>query len=170
MSTGILYSGIPSAEELAACPGIPSRERSHRGRVAAIECVQCIPCNPCTRACPFHAITISGEITNLPVLHEDLCIGCGKCVAACPGLAITLIDEHEADYGTVDFPYEYYPLPVKGQQVQAVGRDGSVLCDAEVVQVVQPDRQDGTRVVRIRVPAAYVRQVKSIRRLTGTEV
>ena len=170
MKTGILYSGIPAEEELAACPGIPSRERAGRGRTAVIECVQCIPCNPCVTACPFHAISMPGGITGLPVLDEDRCTGCGRCVGVCPGLAITLVDAHEKEFGTVDFPYEYYPFPEKGQEVEAVGRDGRTLCAAEVLQVVQPDKEDGTRVVRVRVPSEFVWQVKSIRRLKRAEV
>ena len=41
---GIIYTGVPSKEELAAAPGVPSRERMEKGRVACIECVQEIPC------------------------------------------------------------------------------------------------------------------------------
>ena len=40
MNKGVMYTGIPSPEELAACPGVPSEERMAKGRVAVIECVQ----------------------------------------------------------------------------------------------------------------------------------
>ena len=163
---GVAYTGIPSPEELAGCPGLPTPERRARGRVAVIECVQCIPCNPCTTACPFHAITIQGDITGLPHLNSELCTGCGRCVACCPGLAITLVDETYSDgEGTVDFPYEYWPLPAEGDAVDAVGRDGGVVCGGRVVRVLRPDAKDGTRVIRIAVPKEYLSQVKSIKRL-----
>ena len=55
---GVRYTGVPSAEELRNCPGIPSEGRKKKGRVACVECVQEIPCNPCEGICPFHAITV----------------------------------------------------------------------------------------------------------------
>lgn len=58
MNRGIVYDGVPSKEELASCPGVPSEERMRQGRVAVIECVQEIPCNPCSFSCKFNAITI----------------------------------------------------------------------------------------------------------------
>ena len=45
MKEGIAYTGIPSAEELSSCAGIPTRERMAKGPVAVIECIQC----PCPR-------------------------------------------------------------------------------------------------------------------------
>lgn len=69
MKEGVMYTGIPSREELAACPGVPSKERMAEGRVAVIECVQEIPCNPCESSCRFGAITIGEQITDLPTLH-----------------------------------------------------------------------------------------------------
>ena len=58
VNRGIVYDGVPSKEELASCPGVPSEERMRQGRVAVIECVQEIPCNPCSFSCKFNAITI----------------------------------------------------------------------------------------------------------------
>ena len=168
--TGIAYTGVPSAEELRACPGIPTPERRKKGRVAVIECVQEIPCNPCAAACPFHAISIPGEITALPRLDGELCTGCGRCVALCPGLAITLVDEtYGEEEGAVDFPYEFLPLPAEGDTVDAVGRDGRTLCAARVVSVRRPEPNDGTRVIRIAVPKRFLDDVKSIRRLARKE-
>ena len=77
---GVRYTGVPSAEELRNCPGIPSEGRKKKGRVACVECVQEIPCNPCEGICPFHAITVGEQITALPRLHEEVCTGCGLCV------------------------------------------------------------------------------------------
>lgn len=58
MNRGIVYDGVPSKEELASCPGVPSEERMRQGRVDVIECVQEIPCNSCSFSCKFNAITI----------------------------------------------------------------------------------------------------------------
>ena len=80
---GIIYTGVPSKEELANAPGVPSEKRMLEGRVACIECVQGIPCNPCESACKFGAITIGEEITNLPRINEEKCVGCGVCQQLC---------------------------------------------------------------------------------------
>ena len=163
---GIIYTGIPSKAELAACPGVPSKERMLRGRVACIECVQEIPCNPCEGSCRFGAITIGEEITHLPCLHEEKCTGCGVCVANCPGLAITIIDgsfsETEA---TVDFPYEYLPLPKEGDLVDAVSRGGEVLCQGRILKVKKNKAFAGTAVISMAVPKEYIDDVRSMKRL-----
>lgn len=123
MKEGIAYTGIPSAEELGSCAGIPTRERMAKGPVAVIECIQCIPCNPCEMACPTGAISLGGAISNAPKLDGDKCIGCGKCVARCPGQAITVLNmAYSADKATLDFPYEFLPLPAEGDTVRAVNR------------------------------------------------
>ena len=141
MREGVAYTGIPSAEELAACPGVPSAERMAKGRVAVIECVQEIPCNPCENACHFGAIEIGEQITNLPVLHEEKCTGCGLCVANCPGLAITVIDKTYSDTeAVIEFPFEYLPLPAVGDIVDAVSRGGEVLCKGDGDQRAQDQK------------------------------
>ena len=38
----------------------------------------------------------------------------------------------QKEYDTVTIPYEYYPLPQKGQDVYGLGRDGKYLVKAEV--------------------------------------
>ncbi len=165
MREGIDYTGIPSAAELAACKGIPSRERMERGAVAVIECVQCIPCNPCESACPFGAITVGSPMTNAPVLDGEKCIGCGSCIARCPGLAITVINlTHGENMATLDFPYEYLPLPEAGSTVTAVDRSGEAVCDAKVLSVSNTAPGE-TCVVRIEFPSSQADRVKSIRRI-----
>ena len=37
VNRGIVYDGVPSKEELASCPGVPSEERMRQGRVAVID-------------------------------------------------------------------------------------------------------------------------------------
>ena len=166
---GVRYTGIPSAAELAACPGIPSEKRMRKGRVAVIECVQEIPCNPCEGICRFGAITVGEHITNLPVLDEDKCTGCGQCVANCPGLAIVIVNkafsENEA---TVEFPFEYLPLPEKGSTVDAVNRAGETVCRGRVLAVTKLPAYAGTAVVRIAVPIALADEVRSMKRLPRT--
>lgn len=166
MNKGVMYTGIPSPEELAACPGVPSEERMAKGRVAVIECVQEIPCNPCENACRLGAIIIGEQITNLPTLHEEKCTGCGMCVANCPGLAITIIDKTYSDTeAVIEFPFEYLPLPEVGDTVQAVSRAGEVVCDATVTSVRKIKAYAGTAVVGIAVPKQFADEVRSMKRL-----
>lgn len=170
MRDGIAYTGIPSAEELASCAGFPSAARMARGPVAMIECLQCIPCNPCEHACPTGAISLGGEISNAPRLDEEKCIGCGRCIAECPGLAISVINKAYAPgEASLDFPFEYLPLPRTGDSVQAVDRAGASVCAAKVLAVINPPENDGTAVVRIAFPLEYADRVKSIRRLAREE-
>jgi Fe-S-cluster-containing hydrogenase component 2 len=166
MPEGVVYTGIPSAAELAVCPGIPSRERLGRGRVAVIECVQEIPCNPCESACRFGAIQIGEQITALPRLDGERCTGCGLCVALCPGLAITVIDKSfSAAEATVDFPFEYLPLPAKGDIVDACNRGGEPVCKGRVEAVKKTAVYAGTAVVSIAVPKEFAEEVRTMKRL-----
>ena len=166
MSKGIFYTGIPSLEELESCPGFPSEERFQLGKVACIECVQEIPCNPCEGACPFGAISIGDKITNLPVLDEDKCVGCGTCVASCPGLAITVIDMLWSDNeALIEFPYEYYPLPHKGELVEAVNRAGETICSGKIMIIRNVGAYAGTTVLGMSIPKKYAKEVRSIKRL-----
>ena len=163
---GVRYTGVPSAEELKNCPGMPSEERMRKGRVACVECVQEIPCNPCEGICPFHAINVGEQITALPRLDEEKCTGCGLCVANCPGLAICVVDKsYSSEEGTVDFPFEYLPLPKVGDTVQVVNRGGQVVCDGTVLAVTKVKSYAGTAVVRLKVPMEYVDEVRSMKRL-----
>lgn len=162
--TGVIYQGYPSEQELSNAPGVPSDERIKRGPVAFIECVQEIPCNPCEEACPYGAITVGKPITNLPKLDEEKCIGCGTCIAACPGLAIFMLNGSKQK-AEVSFPYEYYPLPQKGDVVDCVDREGKLVVKGTVLRVVKSPRYDATAVVTVEVPMEYIKIVRSIKRL-----
>jgi len=153
-------------EELA--PQKPSAERLQRGPVAFIECVEQIPCNPCVESCPQGAITMPGGLNGIPRLDTDICTGCGLCISCCPGLAIFVVDlSGEDEASTVSLPYEFLPLPEKGQQVMALDRNGDELGPAEVTRVQAGRRLDRTPVVTIAVPKQWTlraRQIKPISR------
>ncbi len=155
--------GVLSPEELAKLPGIPSAERLERGAVAVIECAQKIPCNPCEEACPAGAIQVGEPITNLPVLDSDKCTGCGLCIPVCPGMAIFVVDMTYSDReATVQLPYEFLPLPRKGELVTALDREGKAVCSARVVNVRNPKKFDHTVVITIAVPKDQAMNVRNI--------
>ncbi|AOY77863.1 4Fe-4S binding protein [Clostridium formicaceticum] len=159
-------NGFLTIEELKAKGHYPSEKRFSEGLIAIIECIHEIPCNPCENSCKFGAINIGEPITNLPRLVEEKCIGCGVCVANCSGLAIFIVNKNYSDTeGTVSFPYEYYPLPEKGQVVEAVNRRGQILCKGTVIKIQNPESYDRTPVVTVAVPMDKVEEVRSIKRL-----
>lgn len=157
-------TGIVSKDELAGCPGMPTKNRMDRGPVAVIECVQEIPCDPCVQSCPHHAIEIGEEITGLPRLIEDKCTGCGLCIAPCPGQAIFVVDmNHSPERGMVMIPYEFSPLPKIHSTVKALDREGKVVGEARVVKVGNPKRNNRTPVISLLVPRDLVMDVRNIR-------
>jgi len=90
-----------------------------------IECIEKIPCNPCSFSCPEGAISVTGDITNVPQIDFDKCNGCGICVGKCPGLAIFLVNpNHSQKQGAVIIPYELRPLPEKEDEVILFNREG----------------------------------------------
>lgn len=150
ISTSLLKNGYVADEEIERFPGVTHTKGIH----PVIECTQNIPCNPCQDACPIGCISIGKNITSLPTLAENKkCIGCGMCVASCSGQAIFLVDEEtEPGFGTVTMPYEFYPLPEVGDKGWALGRNGKVVCDAEVVSVKTAPVFDHTNLLTIKVP------------------
>lgn len=146
-------------------PGIPSLERRKKGPVACIECFQQIPCNPCEEACPRGAITIGTEITSLPALDTEKCNGCGICMTRCPGLAVFTLDETYGEKtALVSFPYEYVPLPVKGQAVRCTNRLGGYVTDGIIHGVRTAEAFDHTAIVTVEIPREYVMEVRFIDR------
>jgi Fe-S-cluster-containing hydrogenase component 2 len=157
-------TGYLSEAELKNSPGIPSEARRRKGPVAVIECIEDIPCNPCEASCKAGAISVGEDITNLPHLDEDKCIGCQTCVPICPGQAVFMVDESLPEgKATVTMPYEFRPLPEKGQYVIALDRAGQALGDATVTAVRQQKRMDQTALVTIEVPRQWSMQVRAFK-------
>ena len=163
---GLKLTGAPSLEELKVAGRFPSEEERMKGPLAVIECIEEIPCNPCESACPQDAIHVGVPITNLPAIDYDKCIGCGICIACCPGLAICVRDyTYSSSEATISFPYEYLPIPEKGQAVKMVDRQGQVVCDGIILRVNNAPANHSTAVVTAVFPKEYYEQVISIRRL-----
>jgi Fe-S-cluster-containing hydrogenase component 2 len=161
MSASLATCGYLTADELKPC--LPAPERMAKGPVAVIECVQDIPCNPCEEACPVRAIAVGLPITSLPVLDAAKCIGCGVCIARCPGLAIFVVDgSRPGGEGTVQLPYEAWPLPRPGDEVAALDRQGRRVGTATVEKVLDGKAQDHTAVVTVRVPKDLINAVRAI--------
>lgn len=165
METKQATHGFLSAMEVE--PRLPAAERLRQGPIAVIECVQEIPCNPCESACPFYAITVGLPITTLPALDAGKCKGCGACIGKCPGLAIFVVDgSRPGNEGTVQMPYESYPLPAVGEEVTACDRQGGKVATGTVEKVLAGAAQDHTAIVTVRVPKEQINVVRAIR-LTG---
>lgn len=116
-------------------------------------------------------ILAAGSSQQMKEFRPLMCIGgqpmicCGSCIARCPGLAITVINlTHGENMATLDFPYEYLPLPEAGGKVTAVDRSGEAVCDAKVLSVSNTAPGE-TCVVRIEFPSSQADRVKSIRRI-----
>ena len=150
LSESLLKNGYVSDDEIERFPGISHRKGIH----PVMECTQNIPCNPCQDACPKHCIKIGANITSLPQMEEDAkCTGWGLWVASCSGQAIFLLDEdYDETSAAVTLPYEFLPLPKKGDKGKALSRSGKVVCDAEVLEVRCSKAFDHTNLLTMKVP------------------
>lgn len=158
-------SGAPTVEELHLFKVFPEEEVLRKGPVAMLECIEEIPCNPCEVSCPHHAIYVGKPITRLPVIDADRCKACLACVAACPGLCILVRDKYyDEEHSSVAFPWEYFPLPQKGSIVSMVNRQGEVLCQGEILRVVNPPAYQKTAVVLAKFPREYFYDIVSMQR------
>lgn len=160
LSGSLLARGYVADEEMAA---FPSAQVCEVGVHPVIECTQNIPCNPCQDACKVGCIKVGSNITALPVVDQQAkCIGCGLCVANCPGQAIFLVEQKE-DWAEVTLPYEFLPLPEKGDKGMALNRAGQPVCPAEVVSVRAAKAMDHTALLTMRVPREYASTARFIR-------
>ena len=150
VSQSLLTKGFVSDDEIERFPGVTRKKGIH----PVIECTQNIPCNPCQDACRKHCIKIGSCITALPSVAEDAeCSGCGMCVASCSGQAIFLVQEdYEPGFTGITLPYEFLPLPQKGDRGTALSRSGQPLCEAEIVGVRTSPAFDHTNLLTMKVP------------------
>lgn len=162
VSINLLEKGYVAENEIQRYRGVTHTVGIH----PVMECTQNIPCNPCQDACAKGCISIGENITSLPVVKNDVkCIGCGMCVASCSGQAIFLVDEDTGDgYGTVTLPYEFLPLPEAGEKGIALGRDGKMVCEAEVVNVRSAKAFDHTNLLTIKVPSDMTMKARFYKR------
>lgn len=150
VSQSLLTKGFVSDDEIGRFPGVTRKKGIH----PVIECTQNIPCNPCQDACRKHCIKIGSCITALPSVAENAeCSGCGMCVASCSGQAIFLVQEdYEPGFTGITLPYEFLPLPQKGDRGTALSRSGQPLCEAEIVGVRTSPAFDHTNLLTMKVP------------------
>ncbi|MBO8137865.1 MAG: 4Fe-4S binding protein [Desulfotomaculum sp.] len=158
----LAQTGVPTPEDLAEV--MPSEDRLARGPVAMAECFQNIPCDPCYHSCKRQAIKPFNDINERPQIDHEKCNGCGLCLTRCPGLAIFVIDQtYSENKALVKIPYEFLPLPVEGDIVDAVNRAGETVGEAKVVKVQSGDKMDGTNVIWLEVPKNLSMEVRHFR-------
>jgi len=154
-------TGVATIEDIESI--LPSKERMSKGPVAIIECFQKIPCNPCYTSCSKGAIKEFSDINDRPEIDFEKCNGCGTCISNCPGLAIFVVDESYSDQDAlIKIPYEYRPLPIQGQVVDALDREGKKVGTAHVVKVQNTKALDRTAIISIAVDKSLSQQVRNI--------
>ena len=147
----LIQTGIPDKEAIEAVT--PNETRFLKGAVAIAECFQKIPCNPCTKACVKKAIHIEPDINETPKIDFDVCNGCGACMLKCPGLAIFIVDKtYSPTEALVKLPFEFLPLPKKGELACGLNRSGEALGWFPVVQLIQGGAKNKTNIVCLAVP------------------
>ncbi|MCL2249302.1 MAG: 4Fe-4S binding protein [Oscillospiraceae bacterium] len=157
----LINDGIPRAEDLMKVT--PSDERFSKGPVVIVECFQEIPCDPCVKSCKRGAITMPNGINDIPVVDFDLCNGCSLCISMCPGLAIFVVDKTwSEDRARVLIPYEYLPIPDKGQMVKGLDRAGKELGSFEVIRVTSGGKKNKTWTISLAVPQALAMDVRGL--------
>lgn len=149
-------SGILTLKELEKTPGFPKEIDYEKGLIAVIECDQDIPCNPCEEVCTNSAIVVGEPITNLPIFTASKCNGCLKCLSICPGLCIFAVNKNFSKKNSLIYiPYEYLPIPKKGDKVRALDRRGEFVCDAVIYKVLKLSKNKGTSIIGIIVPKEF---------------
>jgi len=155
-------NGVPAKEDLD--PITPGEERFAAGPVALVECFQKIPCNPCVEACRRGAIIPFEDINDLPKVDFEKCNACGSCIVQCPGLAIFVVDKtYSESHAVVRLPYEFLPLPEKGQQACGMDRAGLERGFFEVVNVIPGAGKNKTTTVWLAVPQELAMEVRGIK-------
>ncbi|WP_353894262.1 4Fe-4S dicluster domain-containing protein [Proteinivorax hydrogeniformans] len=152
--------GIAQKDDLIEV--MPSLQRLKQGPVAIFECFQPIPCNPCENSCPKNAVVIGEDINNIPFVDHDKCNGCSKCVSVCPGLAVFLIDLSK-DKGNVTLPYEFCPLPKKGEEVYGLDRSGKIVEICTVTNIRTAKSLNSTTLLSIETSKDKVNEIRFIK-------
>jgi len=156
-------SGNRDLEKLTKSTGCPSKGKPGNGPVAVIECTEEIPCSPCETVCPKKSIKVGKPITNLPEFNNK-CSGCGKCMVVCPGLAIFMVDNSFSDVeAAISIPYEFLPLPGKGDKIVALSRSGEDICEGRVESVKTGKSFNKTNIITILVPKQFSNVVRFFR-------
>lgn len=155
-------TGIPTQEDIKK--KTPDKKRLKKGPVAIVECFKEIPCDPCYHSCPFNSFAEFKDINDKPEIDFSSCTGCGVCIANCPGLAIFVVDyTFSEDRGIVRIPYEFLPLPEKGDEVAGLNREGEEVCRAIVEKVQAGETMDKTAVIWLSVPKDKLMDVRNMR-------
>ena len=155
-------TGIPTKEDVQKVT--PPDARFAKGPCVIVECFQEIPCNPCVDACKAKAITKARDINDLPKVDFDKCNGCGVCIAQCPGLAIFVVDKtYSPTHAVVPIPYEFVPVPEKGQFACGLNRAGEDKGWFEVVRVMSGGPKNKTTTVWLAVQQDLAMEIRSIK-------
>jgi MinD superfamily P-loop ATPase len=155
-------TGIPSKEMIMG--KFPSIERINKGPVAVVECYKEIPCNPCQTACKFDAIKVGEDINNIPTLNSDNCTGCAICLSKCPGLAIMVVDGSKSETTVqIKIPYEFLPLPIAGDIVKGLDREGKYIAEVKVINILNPKSFDRTPIITLEADRKFLYEIRNIK-------
>ena len=73
-------------------------------------------------------------------------------------------ETYEPGFATVTLPYEFLPLPEKGEKGYGMSRSGEKICEAEVVSVRTSKAFDHTNLLTIKVPADMAMKARFYRK------
>ena len=86
-------------------------------------------------------------------------------------MAIFVVDKTYSDKeGLISFPHEYLPLPTTDSSVEAVNREGKVVCSGKVIKVLNKKSFDRTPVVTITIPKEKLDEVRGIKKLESKDL